>query len=344
MAPPGSPKRPRVLVVDDEATNIKLLTTMMRSEGYEVASAADGQEALAQVAAATPDLILLDVMMPERDGYDVCRQLKQQPETRLVPIVLITALGKEEHRLAGIEAGADDFLTKPISGTELRARVRSLLKLKAFTDELEHAHFVLRSLALTLDARSRYTGGHSKRVAAAAMALAEALGLTGPEVESVGRGGFLHDLGKVGIPDAILLKPGSLTPEERIVIERHPVIGADLVQPLKTFHVVAPIIRHHHERWDGTGYPDGLAEDAIPLGAQIVGLLDVYDALTTARAYRPALTSPEALQILRQERADGRWRADLVEAFLALTENGRRRPASSRSGRGRNGRRASAVG
>lgn len=344
MAPPGSPKRPRVLVVDDEATNIKLLTAMMHAEGYEVASAADGKQALAQVAAAAPDLILLDVMMPERDGYDVCRQLKQQPETRLVPIVLITALGEEEHRLAGIEAGADDFLTKPISGTELRARARSLLKLKAFTDELEHTHSVLRSLALTLDARSRYTGGHSKRVAAAAMALAEALGLTAPEVESVGRGGFLHDLGKLGIPDAVLLKPGALTPEERIVMERHPVIGADLLRPLKTFHMVAPIIRHHHERWDGTGYPDGLAEDAIPLGAQIVGLLDVYDALTTARAYRPALTSPEALQILRQERVNGRWRSDLVEAFLALTENGRRRPGSARKGRRGNGRRQSAAG
>lgn len=342
LHPPGKPQR--VLVVDDTAANVKLLTALMEDEGYEVVSACDGAEALERVAAAPPDLILLDVMMPKQDGYAVCRQLKQQRETRLVPIVLVTSLGEEADRLAGIEAGADDFLTKPVSAAEVRARARSLLKLKAFTDDLEHTEVVLRTLALTLDARSRYTGGHSRRVAAAATALAERLGLPEPEVQTTARGAFLHDLGKVGLSDAILLKPGPLTPEERAEMQRHPVIGADLLGPLRSFAGVAPVLRHHHERWDGSGYPDGLVGDAIPLAAQIVGLLDVYDALTTTRSYRPARSPREALQILRDETAKGLWRLELVEAFLALTENGRRPPASRRPARERNGQSQEVAG
>jgi putative two-component system response regulator len=322
----AAPKVPRVLVVDDDPANLEILSALMRAEGYEVATAADGLAALEQVAAAPPDLILLDIVMPERDGYQVCRQLKQQPETRLIPIVLITSLGGEENdRLRGIEAGADDFLAKPVSQAELKARARSLLKLKAFTDELEHAEDVLRALAQTIAARDRYTGNHCGRVAATAVALAKRLGLPGPEVKLTARGAFLHDLGKVGVPDAVLLKRGPLTPAERAAVEQHPAIGADLLRPLRSFHGVAPVIRYHHERLDGSGYPDGLAGDAIPLPAQIVGLVDVYEALTSTRPYRAAFPPPGAARILQKEAASG-WRdGELVKTFLTLTEEWERK-------------------
>lgn len=334
-----STRKARILVVDDTPANMELLAAVMQAEGYEVASASDGLEALRHVAAAPPDLILLDVMMPKRDGYAVCRELKQQRATRLVPIVLTTAQGDEDHRLMGIEAGADDFLTKPVSHAELRARVRSLLKLKAFTDELEHAEVVFRALAQTIAARDRYTGSHCERVAAAAVALAERVGLPGPEVETTARGAFLHDLGKVGVPDAVLLKPGPLSAEERAMIEQHPVIGANLLRPLKTFQGVTTVIRQHHERLDGSGYPDHLRRDAISLPAQIVGLVDVYEALTTTRPYRPALPHSEAAAILREEAARG-WRVpELVESFITLMEDrgarGARRPPGFRKPSGR---------
>jgi len=340
MASQTSPKKPRVLVVDDNPFIVELLGDLMQVDGYEVVSAADGPEALAQVAADPPDLILLDIMMPGQDGYAVCRQLKQQPATRLVPIVLITSLGEETHRLEGIEAGADDFLTKPVSGAELRARARSLLKLKAFTDELESAEVVFRALAKTIAARDRYTWGHCERVAGFAAALAKRLGLPQAEVQTTARGAFLHDLGKVGVPDAVLLKAGPLDREERAVIEQHPVIGADLLRPLKTFREVTTVIRHHHERLDGSGYPDHLAGDTIPLAAQIVSVVDIYEALTSTRSYRPALPPAEAKRIL-QEEAARRWRdRELVDAFLGLRENDSHRAAASarRSSGGEGGR------
>lgn len=309
-----------ILIVDDNPQNVELLSAWMTAEGYRVTVAGDGQAALNQVATAPPDLILLDVMMPRMDGYAVCRQLKAHPETRLVPIILITALGAEEHKLKGIEAGASDFLTKPVSAVELKTRVRSLLQLKAFTDELEHAEAVFRALAVTIEARDGYTAKHCERLARYATALATHLGLSEPEVQIVARGAFLHDLGKVGVPDGILLKPGPLNPEEQATMARHSVLGAALLKSLKTFQAVVPIIRHHHERYDGSGYPDGLAGDTIPLGAQIVAIVDGYDALTTDRPYRTALSHEEAARILREEAAKGWRNPELVEAFLILVE------------------------
>lgn len=326
-SPQASPKKPRILIVDDNPQNVELLTALMQSEGYEVISASNGQEALARVATLPPDLLLLDIMMPGLDGFTVCQTLKADPATRLIPIVLITALGEEEHKLQGIDVGADDFLTKPVSQAELKARVRSLLKLKTFTDELEHAEAVFRALALTIAARDQYTAGHCERLARYGAALAQRLGLPGPEVQTIARGAFLHDLGKVGVPDGVLLKPGPLNPEERALIEQHPVLGAGLLRPLKTFQGAATIIQHHHEKYDGSGYPDGLAGDAIPLGAQIVTIVDVYDALTTTRPYRVALSHQEAVRILREEVERGWRNRELVKAFIALLEEERRGPS-----------------
>jgi len=317
---PPSSKPPRILIVDDIPQNVDLVSSLMRSEGYEVASASNGLEALAQVAAAPPDLILLDIMMPTLDGYAVCRQLKAHAETRLVPIVLITALGEEADKLLGIEAGADDFLTKPFSHAELKARARSLLKLKAFTDELEHAETMMLSLGRTVEAKDPYTQGHCERLAAYSVALGRVLGLPPDDLTALDRGGALHDLGKIGIPDAILLKPAGLTKAEWAIMREHPVIGERICLPLRSLKPVLPIIRHHHERWDGGGYPDGLAGEAIPLTARILQVVDIFDALTTARPYKPALSQATALAALREEVARG-WRdPGVVEPFIGLVE------------------------
>ena len=319
--PPFS-KPPRILIVDDIPQNVDLVSSLMRAEGYEVASAADGLEALARVASAPPDLILLDIMMPTLDGYAVCRQLKARPETRLVPIVLITALGDEADKLLGIEAGADDFLTKPFSQAELKARVRSLLKLKTFTDELEHAETMLVTLGRTVEAKDPYTQGHCDRLSAYSVALGRALGVAPEELIALERGGSLHDVGKIGIPDAILLKPSGLTEGEWAVMREHPEIGERICLPLRSLRRVLPIIRHHHERWDGSGYPDGLAGEAIPPTARILQVVDIYDALTTARPYKPALSQAAALSALRDEVTRG-WRdPGVVEPFIELVERG----------------------
>ena len=320
--PTPSGKPPRILIVDDIPQNVDLVSYLMRSEGYEVASASNGLEALAQVAAAPPDLILLDIMMPTLDGYAVCRQLKARPETRLVPIVLITALGDEADKLLGIEAGADDFLTKPFSHAELKARARSLLRLKTFTDELEHAETMLLTLGRTVEAKDPYTQGHCERLAAYSVALGLMLGLPPDDLTALDRGGALHDLGKIGIPDAILLKPAGLTKAEWAIMREHPIIGERICLPLRSLKRVLPIIRHHHERWDGGGYPDGLAGEAIPLTARILQVVDIFDALTTERPYKPALSQATALAALREEVARG-WRdPEVVEPFIDLVERG----------------------
>jgi len=317
-----SPKKPRLLVVDDNAKNVELLTALMQAEGYKVVSASDGLEALAQVAAAPPDLILLDIMMPGLDGYAVCRQLKERPETRLVPIVLLTALGAEDHLIRGIESGADDFLTKPFSQAELTARVRSLLKLKAYTDELEHAEAMLVTLGRTVEAKDPYTQGHCERLSAYSVALARALGRPPEELMALDRGGALHDLGKIGIPDAILLKPTGLGEAEWAIMREHPAIGERICLPLRSLKPVLPIIRHHHERWDGSGYPDGLSGEAIPLTARILQVVDIFDALTTARPYKPALSHAAAIRALQDEVARG-WRdPHVVQPFIELVERG----------------------
>jgi putative two-component system response regulator len=322
QTPQVFPKPPRLLVVDDNAQNVDLLTVLMEAEGYEVVAASDGQEALAHVAVSLPDLILLDVMMPKLDGYAVCRRLKAEKSTRLTPIVLLTALGAEDAKIRGIEAGADDFITKPFSRTTLRARVRSLLRLKAFTDELEHAETMLLALGRTVEAKDPYTQGHCERLAAYSVALGKRLGLPTEELTALDRGGSLHDLGKIGIPDAILLKPASLTEAEWAIMREHPLIGERICLSLRSLQRVLPIIRHHHERWDGSGYPDGLAGDAIPITARILQTVDIYDAMRTARPYKPAMSVEIACDTLRNETTRG-WRdPDVVRPFIELVERG----------------------
>lgn len=315
--------RPKILVVDDEEQNRVLLERLLNGCGYAVVTAVDGEAALAVLAEWRPDLILLDVQLPGINGFEVCRAIKQRPATRLTPVVLVTGMGDRDHRILGIDAGADDFLSKPFDSGELTARVASLLRLKRYTDELESAESVILSLALTVEARDPYTEGHCQRLAAYAETLGVQLTLTEAELVALRRGGYLHDVGKIGVPDAVLQKPGKLTLSEYQTMKRHTVIGEELCGDLRSLEAVRPIVRSHHERLDGSGYPDGLHGSRVPLLAQIVGIVDVYDALTTTRPYRAALPAEVAYAELTQEAARGLHSEQLVREFIALSRSGR---------------------
>jgi putative two-component system response regulator len=323
VADAASVSRARVLIVDDLEANRQLVASILRRDGYTVEFADDGRAALESVAREQPDLVLMDVMMPQIDGFEACRALKHNPASRLVPIVLVTALQNSEDRIRGIDAGADDFLSKPVNAHELRARVRSLIRIKRYTDDLDTAESVILSLALTIEARDRYTEGHCQRLAAYASSLGRHVGLGDEDVAALARGGFLHDIGKVGIPDAILLKTDRLTRTEYEVMKQHAVIGDRLCGELRSLRRVRPIVRHHHERFDGSGYPDGLRGDAIPLLAQITAIVDVFDALTTKRPYKDAVSTERAFEELAGEAGRGWHRRDLVDAFILLGRQGR---------------------
>jgi cyclic di-GMP phosphodiesterase len=318
----SDPVRPagKILVVDDESANVELLKTLLKGEGYTVVTASDGQQALEMVEREHPDLVLMDVRMPKLTGFEVCDHIKQNKATRLTPVVLITALAERQDRIQGINAGADDFLTKPLNQHELRARVRSLVRLKRYTDDLDSAESVILSLALVIEARDAYTDGHCQRLAAYATALGTALGLTDEEQAALYRGGYLHDVGKIGIPDAVLLKAGKLSAEEYEQIKLHPVIGDRLCGGMRSLRQVRSIVRHHHERLDGSGYPDCLKGDAIPLLAQIMGIVDVYDAITTDRPYKRAQAPQRAFEELKSEVKRGWRRSDLVETFTTVAQ------------------------
>ena len=313
---------PRVLVADDDDSSCELLEEILKREDFDVITASDGHQAFERFIQYRPDVVLLDLQMPRLDGLEVCRRIKADPNTRLVPVVLVTALSHVEDRIRGIRAGADDFLTKPIERHELIARVRSLVGLKAFTDELECAESVLLALAQSIEGKDPYTRGHCERLSQTSARLGERLGVSQEMIRDLRRAGFVHDIGKVAVPDAILLKPGKLTDQEMEVMKRHPIVGEGICKPLKSFASVVPIIRHHHEKQDGSGYPDGLHGEQVPLGARILQLVDVYDALTTTRPYKAAISSADALEMMESEVARGWWDPELFVAFkeLAKTE------------------------
>ncbi len=313
-----------MLVVDDLEANVSLLTRLLSREGYRVVAATSGVDALAAVARDKPDLVLLDVMMPGMTGFEVCARLKADRATRLLPVVLVTGLQGRDDRVRGIEVGADDFLSKPVDPSELTARVRSLVRLKRYTDELESAESLVVGLALTIEARDAYTQGHCGRLAEYAVRIGRRCGLDDQELHALERGGYLHDVGKIAIPDAILLKPGPLTEDEFDVMRRHAAVGDALCAGFRSLGPVRPIVRHHHERLDGSGYPDSLRGDEIPLVAQIIGIVDVYDALTTRRSYREALPRGAALEEIAREVERGWRQRDLLTLLEQET-----RPESS---------------
>ena len=313
----------KILIVDDESAARGALETLLRREGFDVRNASDGPSALAECAMFCPDLILLDILMPGMNGFEVCRRIKATPETRLTPVVLITGLSATEDRIEGINAGADDFLSKPIDINELLARARSLLRLKQYTDELENAEAVVFTLAQSIEARDPYTRGHCERLADMSARLGARLEIPEEDIKALRWAGIVHDIGKVVVPDAILLKPGPLTPEEMAVMRKHSVVGERICEPLKSFRPVLPIIRHHHEKRNGSGYPDGKSGEDIPLTARILQLADVYDALTTNRPYRTAVSSEEALQIMDDEAKLGWWDQEMFDQFRDMIRDGR---------------------
>ena len=316
-------RSPRVLVIEDNPNSMALMHELLSSRGYEVVAVPDAAHAEVEILRRVPDLVLSDVVMPGKSGYELCRELKENPATRLVPIVLITGLSEREDRVRGIEAGADDFLSKPIFPEELFARVKSLLKLKEYTDELETAESVLCTLGLSVESRDPYTEGHCERLAANASNLGKHIHLDEDEIIALRRGGYLHDLGKIAVPDEVLKKGANLTPEEWGIMRLHPITGENICRPLKSLRLVLPIIRSHHEHFDGSGYPDHLEGRDIPLLARILQVVDVYDALRTARPYKPAQSHEQAAITMRDEAQAGLWDEELVVEFFAMLEKQR---------------------
>ena len=310
-----------ILLADDNADARMALEYMLHAQGYRVVSVEDGDEAVAALSKNQIDLVLLDVLMPGRSGFAVCRHIKSQAETRLIPVVLITGLANPESRVEGIESGADDFISKPLNRDELLARVRSLLKVKRFTDELESAESVLFMLARSIEAKDTYTEGHCDRLSRYSSALAARLALPEDQQIALRRAGIVHDIGKVSVPEHILLKPGPLSAEEREIMETHPLVGERICAPLKSLKLVLPIIRHHHEHQDGTGYPDKLRGNQIPITARILQIVDVFDALTTNRPYRAALSMAKAFEILREECRRGWWDLRIVNELEDMLQS-----------------------
>lgn len=310
--------RPTILVVEDDAHIRDVLSELLGTLGYRMLMAASAEQALDALNVVSPDLVLTDVHLGAMSGIELCARLKADPRYELMPVVILTAVGDLEARVAGLAAGADDFFTKPVAFVELRTRLGVLLRVRLLLSQLERAEAVITTLALTIEARDPYTLGHCDRLSRYAVAVGEGLGLDPEMVRSLRLGGYLHDLGKIAVPDGILLKPGPLDPIEYERIRAHPGAGSDLVLGLRSMELVRPIMRHHHEKWDGSGYPDGLKGEAIPLGARIISVVDVFDALHTERPYKAALSRSEAVSTLIRETDLGYWDPRVVETFLEI--------------------------
>jgi putative two-component system response regulator len=334
----------RILVVDDEERNLRLIETILGPLGYELVLARNGEEAIEKARRTNPDVILLDVMMPGMDGYEVVRKLREGEETKLIPIVMVTALSEVQDRVKALEVGADDFLTKPVERTELIARVRQSLKVKAYydhlknyqreleaevrrkTEELRRALSNLKSASLetiyrlskAAEYKDEETGAHILRMSHYAALVAKEMGMGDEAVEAILYAAPMHDIGKIGIPDRILLKPGKLDPEEWAIMEQHTIIGATILEGSSSeFIRLAEVIAlTHHERWDGTGYPRGLKGEEIPMAGRIAAIADVFDALTSRRPYR---REPYPLDLAFAVIENGRgshFDPDVVDAFF----------------------------
>ncbi|MDX1631085.1 MAG: response regulator [Thermoanaerobaculia bacterium] len=313
----------RILVVDDTASNREVLETVLGEAGHEVITVGTGEATLTALSEEVPDLLLLDVHLPDIDGFEVCRRVKERPETEFLPVILVTAHHELRDRNLSSEVRADDFLVYPIDRLELIARVESLLRLRLYFQDLEEYQGVILSLASALEAKDPYTRGHSERVGFLAARISRELGLPEDRSEEMLVAGLLHDIGKIGVPEDLLNKAGPLTEEEFLAVMAHPILGEEICRPLRSARSALPVIRHHHERYDGSGYPDHLTGDEIPLGARILGVADAYDALTSARSYRRSLECQEAVDLLRRETERGRWDPEIFDALVEVVAQSR---------------------
>ncbi len=309
----------RILIVDDDAGQRRLAAATLASPRHEVFEAADGRQAVEWLHGADFDCVLLDRQMPILDGYGVLLMVRQEMNQHLLPIIMVSGLGDSSDAIAeSLHLGANDYIRKPYDPLELIARVDAAVAHKRLTDQLEDAESILFAQARMAEARDRHTGDHVARVAHNAVVFGQALGLSADELIVLRRGAVLHDIGKLGIPDAILLKPGRLTEEEWVIMESHTVIGERLVSGMRRMHDAAEIILSHHERWDGSGYPNRTKGADIPLLARVFQLVDIHDALTFERPYKSALPTAEVARLL-QEEANRGWRdPELTRAFLDL--------------------------
>ena len=310
---------PKILIVDDVETNITIMETYLLPKGYILDRAFDGEEALEKVKEFKPDLILLDLMLPKLDGYEVTKILKNAEETHLIPIIIVTAMADLQNKIRGIELGADDYLMKPYNKLELLARVNSLIRFKKMTDQLESTEATLFALAKTIEAKDKYTEGHSERVSIYSRRLATKIGMSDVELDIMSKGALLHDIGKIGIPEHILCKPAPLDPDEYLIMKEHPIIGSKIAAPLKNSVHIINMIKYHHESFDGSGHPEGLCGDEIPIEARIVSIVDAYDAIVTTRPYRKGSPKNIAFKVLRDGKSR-QWDPDLVEAFIEMIE------------------------
>jgi cyclic di-GMP phosphodiesterase len=312
--------QPVVLVVDDDPRILATMERRLASEEFTVLTASNGVSALALFEAEWPDLVLLDISMPGMDGFEVCQRMKSDGERGLTPVLFVSSLQQERHRVRGLTAGADGFLTKPVNATELMAWIGSRLVFKRKLDQLEPLEAVLLSMAKAIEGRDPHTGGHCYRLSRFSAEVGARMGMGQDDIRALWQAGSLHDIGKISVPDRILLKPGPLTEEERLVMMEHPIRGEEICRPLRSLAPVLPVIRHHHERMDGSGYPDGLVGDEIPLKARVLQVVDIFDALISRRPYKPALPQDEALGILDQEIARGWWDRNVFDVLVEILE------------------------
>jgi len=322
IEPSWANKQVKVLAVDDSRENLELIQALLSVAGYEVVTASNGEEALVVVEEESPDLILIDATMPKMNGFEVCTLLKSKEETRLLPVLLVTPVQETEYKIRGFEAGVDDFVHRPINSVELLARVRSLVRTKRLNDQLVNVENIILALATAIEAKDPYTEGHVDRVASYALSLGGETGLAPWELQLLRKAAILHDVGKIGVNESVLLKPGSLSADEFNHMKSHTVIGERICRPLQQDKLILEVIRHHHERYDGKGYPDGLAGEDIPIAARIMAVVDAYDALTSDRPYRKRLSQEQAVQILKQE-AGKQFDPKIAIAFVSMLETGR---------------------
>ena len=308
----------RVLAIDDDPKVLELLAAALGRLGYEVWQSPDGTAGYLLAVEHKPDVILLDLNMPGVDGFEVCRMLKGNRETNLIPVVFLTGHGSRKARIEALDVGAADSLSKPTDLMELEARVRNLVAFHRMTMDLDSAEELIFSFAKALEARDRETSDHCSRLAHLGVRLGERLGLDDEQNTALRRGGYLHDVGKIGIPDSVLLKPGKLDQDEWELIKQHSVIGWEICKPLGSLGPVLPLIRHHHERYDGSGYPDGLVGEEIPLLARVFQVVDGFDALTNDRSYRRGEPVEDALEILLEETRAGYWDKAIVDEFVDM--------------------------
>lgn len=321
--------RSTILIVDDEPSGRDTLESILEPEGYTLVMAENGYQAIEKAMVIQPDVILLDVMMPGMNGFEVCRRIREEKQLAEIPILFLTALDDRRSLLNGLEAGADEFISKPYDRYELRARLLGITRLNRYrklTEErsnLERAHTELMTAydatiagwSHALDLRDKETEGHSQRVTQLTLKLSEAFGMTPEELIHIRRGALLHDIGKLGVPDSILHKPGKLDEAEWEIMRKHPRHAYDMLFPIDYLHPALDIPYCHHEKWDGTGYPRGLKGEEIPMSARIFAIADVWDALTTDRPYRPALSEEYATNYV-QEQSGRHFDPQVVELFL----------------------------